>query len=128
MRYTIAVCTVLDSWWYCAKHEDFYSNNKFRKFVHLVGFNIRTGSYRNLLADRILWRSNMILKQKSDYDKYSTLASVCFFEAGLNYCDCFRAAWSVFSSFSHDRSTDIYTLKRALEPVICMWSAKNELF
>ena len=27
----------------CSKHVEFYSKNKFEKFVHLVGFIIRTG-------------------------------------------------------------------------------------
>ena len=39
MTYTIAVCTVLDSWWRTEKLS--YSKNKFEKLVHLFGFIIR---------------------------------------------------------------------------------------
>jgi len=44
MTYTIAVCTVKNSdngQRNCLKHVEFHSNNKFEKFVHLVGFIIR---------------------------------------------------------------------------------------
>jgi hypothetical protein len=44
MTYTIAVCSVLNSWRWtenCPKHVEFYSKNKFEKLVHLVGFIIR---------------------------------------------------------------------------------------
>jgi len=36
------------------------------------------------MADRIRWRSTLILNQESDSDKCSTHASVYCFEAGLN--------------------------------------------
>ena len=44
MSYRFAVCTVKtpdDGQRYCPKHVEFYSKNKFRKLVHLVGFIIR---------------------------------------------------------------------------------------
>ena len=44
MTYTIAVCTVRNSWWWqrnCPKHVEFYSKNKYEKLVHLVCFIIR---------------------------------------------------------------------------------------
>jgi len=44
MIYTIAVCTVKNSWWWTEelpKHVEFYSKNKFEKLVHLVGFIVR---------------------------------------------------------------------------------------
>jgi len=44
MTYTIAVCTVKNSWWWTRnfpKLVEFYSQNKFEKLVHLVGFSIR---------------------------------------------------------------------------------------
>jgi len=44
MTYTIAVCTVKnsdDGQRKCPKHVEFYSKNKFKKLVHLVGFIIR---------------------------------------------------------------------------------------
>jgi len=44
MIYTIAVCTVKtpdDGQRSCPKHEEFYSKNKFKKFMHLVGFITR---------------------------------------------------------------------------------------
>ena len=44
MTYTIAVCTVKNSWWWtenCSKRVKFYSKNKFEKLVHLFGFIIR---------------------------------------------------------------------------------------
>jgi len=44
MTYTIAVCSVKtpdDRQRNCPKHVEFYSNNKFDKFVHLVDFIIR---------------------------------------------------------------------------------------
>ena len=43
MSYTIAVCTVKtsdDAQRNCPKHVEFYSKNKFEKFVHLIGFII----------------------------------------------------------------------------------------
>jgi hypothetical protein len=44
MTYTIAVCTVEktadDGQRNCPKHVEFYSQNKFEKLVHLVGFVI----------------------------------------------------------------------------------------
>ena len=56
LTYTIAVCTVKNSWWWqrnCPKHVDFHSNNKFEKLVHLVGFIIR-----NLSRCTVTWTSN----------------------------------------------------------------------
>jgi hypothetical protein len=44
LTYTIAVCTVKNSWWWtenCPKYVEFYSKNKFEKLVHLVRFIIR---------------------------------------------------------------------------------------
>jgi len=44
MTYTIAVCTVKNSYdrqRNSPKHVEFYSKNKFEKLVHLVGFIIR---------------------------------------------------------------------------------------
>ena len=44
MTYTIAVCTVKNSWWWkrnCPKHADFHSKNKFENLVHLVWFYYR---------------------------------------------------------------------------------------
>jgi len=47
MTYTIAVCTVKNSWWWTeelGKHVEFYSKNKFEILVHLFGFIIRSHS------------------------------------------------------------------------------------
>jgi len=55
MTYTIAVFTVKNSWWWTEelpKHVDFYSKNKFKKLVHLVGFIIR-----NLTRCTVTWTS-----------------------------------------------------------------------
>jgi hypothetical protein len=45
MTYTIAECTVNNSWWWTEelseKHVDFHFQNKFEKLVHLVGFIIK---------------------------------------------------------------------------------------
>jgi len=44
MTYTIALCTVKNSWRCteeCPKYVEFYSKNKFEKLVHLVDFIIR---------------------------------------------------------------------------------------
>ena len=44
MTYTIAVCTVKNSWWRTEQLSEtcrFYSKNKFEKLVYLVGFIIR---------------------------------------------------------------------------------------
>jgi len=44
MTYTIAVCTVKNSWWCTVELPEtckFYSKNKFEKLVHLVGFIIK---------------------------------------------------------------------------------------
>jgi len=44
MTYTIAVCTVKNSWWWTeelSENVEFYSKNKFDKLVHLVGFFVR---------------------------------------------------------------------------------------
>ena len=44
MTYTIAVCTVKNSWWWTeemSKTCSFYSKNKFEKLLHLVGFILR---------------------------------------------------------------------------------------
>ena len=45
MTYTIAVCTVKNSWWWTEELSEtcieFYSKNIFEKLVHLVGFIIR---------------------------------------------------------------------------------------
>jgi len=44
MTYTVAVCTVKtpdEGERNCPKHVEFYSKNKFEKFVHLIGFIIR---------------------------------------------------------------------------------------
>jgi len=51
MTYTIAVCTMKNSWWWtrnCPKHVEFYSKNKFDILVHLVGFILRTNRTINL--------------------------------------------------------------------------------
>jgi len=48
MTYTIAVCTVKtpdDGRRNCPKHVEFYSENKFEKLVHLVGFIISIVHY-----------------------------------------------------------------------------------
>ena len=46
MTYTTFVCTVKKTpdggQRNCPKHVEFYSKNKFKKLVHLVGFIIRT--------------------------------------------------------------------------------------
>jgi hypothetical protein len=57
MTYTIAVCTVKNSWWWqrnCPKHVEFHSKNKFEKLVHPVGFIIR-----NLTRCTVTWTSNL---------------------------------------------------------------------
>jgi len=44
MIYTVAVCTVKNSWWWTdelSEHVEFHSRNKFDNLVHLVGFIIR---------------------------------------------------------------------------------------
>ena len=43
MKYTIAVCTVLDSYgqWDCPKHVEFNSKNKLETLVNLSRFSIR---------------------------------------------------------------------------------------
>ena len=44
MTYTVAVCTMKNSWWWTEELSEtcrFYSKNKFEKLVHLVGFIIR---------------------------------------------------------------------------------------
>ena len=56
MTYTVAVCTVKNSWWWtedCLEHVEFHSKNKFEKLVHLVGFIIR-----NLTRCMVTWTSN----------------------------------------------------------------------
>ena len=55
VTYTIAMCTVTNSWYgqrNCPKHVDFHSKNKFEKVVQLVGFIIR-----NLSRCTITWTS-----------------------------------------------------------------------
>ena len=45
MKYTIAVCTVKNSWWWTEElsetWREFHSKNKFEKLVHVVGFILR---------------------------------------------------------------------------------------
>jgi len=44
MTYTIAVCTVKNSWWWAEELSEtckFHSKNKFEKLVRLVGFIIK---------------------------------------------------------------------------------------
>jgi hypothetical protein len=59
MTYTIAVCTVKNSWWWT---EELFETcrvsfrNKFEKLVHLVGFNIR-----NLSWCTVTWTSNFYI-------------------------------------------------------------------
>jgi hypothetical protein len=56
MTYTIAVCTLRNSWWRkrdCPKHVEFHSKNKFEKLIHLVGFIIGM-----LSRYTVTWTSN----------------------------------------------------------------------
>jgi len=44
MTYTIAVCTVKNSWWWTdgtVRNVEFHSKNRFEKLVHLIGFILR---------------------------------------------------------------------------------------
>ena len=56
MTYTIAVCTVLDSWWWtehCPKHVEFYSNSKYWEVSASRWFH-----YKNMSRCTVLWMSN----------------------------------------------------------------------
>jgi len=64
MTYTIAVCTVRNSWWWkrnCPKHVEFRFKNRFEKLVHLVGFIIGM-----LSRCTVTWISNKKLCLPSD--------------------------------------------------------------
>ena len=52
----------------CPKHEEFYSKDKFKKLVHLVGFITRVGTlivktiYLQLIQNRYMFRSFTVLQ------------------------------------------------------------------
>jgi len=66
MTYTIAACTVKNSWWWTdelSEHVAFHPKNKFWKLVHLVGFIIRYLSWC-----MVTWMS----KSKSMHETYAS--------------------------------------------------------
>ena len=57
MTYTIAVCSVKNSWWWTEELSEtrrFHSKNKFEKLVHLVDFFVR-----NLWGSTFVWDKGM---------------------------------------------------------------------
>jgi len=48
-----AVKTPDDGWMNCPKHVEFYSQNKFEKLVHLVGFIIRIYCYVDIRVNEM---------------------------------------------------------------------------
>jgi hypothetical protein len=64
MKYTIAVCTVKNSWWWTEELSEtcrILFQNKFEKLVHLVGFIIRIcHDARSRDCNKIITRTNFI--------------------------------------------------------------------
>ena len=70
MTFTIAVCTVKNTWWWTEELSETCRapfQNKFEKLVHLVGFIIR-----NLSRCTFTWTSNGINIKRIEWDLYST--------------------------------------------------------
>jgi len=82
--YTITVCTVKtpdDGQRNCPKHVEFYSKNKFEKFVHLVGFikRISTKSYHILHLPNIVTDLDVRVFTYSVFKSINKISLFCSF-------------------------------------------------